>query len=512
MKMEKWNEGLNYIDADLVDEFIIKSERIEKGRRKRAIWIRFGAVAACFFVVVAAVIAAPMLYKNPPVVGGTDTTDNADATTNNVSVVTDTEGTEGETVNDTPNISDVIIQSQELHGDSLEYIVGNRLDMDDLLVMSPTFESEPPACTFENNPFAVKATVVENYPDVYYKMVVSSTFKPQAYKLILMETVEVLSGENIPKYFLYLIPEYLFVDMSVYDSLLISMAQIGAENYVLRNGTKNQVEAFSLPIFADSEDLPQLGKIIAFSGDIFDESLWQTKSWIYGYQFAKLILENPGDHWLDDIIVQRGMTEDEAIAKIKDTFGSYTNRVITLNSWGDEAKAALEYVKPFENGVFSQTFFNNSIIFRRFINGCQTEETVTIEFGGTVTYSDVRYTAEEIAAVTDISVDISERSEEYANNIPVPSHTDPDGKELISLNVFGWYVKTGEKIYGIIKTAWIYEDVDDMYIVYYDDTYTLYDMSESTERSISRDDLKELVGGRNIYHGEYGVGIEVPMC
>ena len=67
-------------------------------------------------------------------------------------------------------------------------------------------------------------------------------------------------------------------------------------------------------------------------------------------------------------------------------------------------------------------------------------------------------------------------------------------------------------MYGVIKTAWRYMEQEDWYIQYYDDAYILYDMSSGTATEISRDDLVKIVGTRNVYMGEYGIGIEMPMC
>ena len=79
------------------------------------------------------------------------------------------------------------------------------------------------------------------------------------------------------------------------------------------------------------------------------------------------------------------------------------------------------------------------------------------------------------------------------------------------INIYGWYARVDGKLYGVLKTSWRYQDEGDCFVQYYDDSYVLYDMAESTAREISRDDLIEIVGTRNVYMGEYGLGIEIPM-
>jgi hypothetical protein len=296
------------------------------------------------------------------------------------------------------------------------------------------------------------------------------------------------------------------------------MNQIGVENYVLKNVTKNQMESFELPIFADYWDEPELGNIIAFSDGIFDESLWQNDTWLYGYQFARYYLDNPK---YSDLVVARGDPESAVISAIKKQFDErYPDyqepSVITLDFTTQEAKDAIEYVKPFANGVFSQTYLhyngNGALIFRRYINGCQTEETIRIDLlTEEVTYSEVRYTKEDMEQIENISSHLSQKASEYEKKLPIPPHIDPEGKELLGLNLYAWYVKADGRLYGVIKTAWRYKEKDDYLVQYYDDAYVLYDISAGTEDEISRDDLVAIVGTRNMYMGEYGRGKVLPM-
>lgn len=127
------------------------------------------------------------------------------------------------------------------------------------------------------------------------------------------------------------------------------------------------------------------------------------------------------------------------------------------------------------------------------------------------TYSEVRYTEEDMKRMENISAHLSEKAAEYAEQLPIPPHTDPEGKKLLCLNLYAWYVKADGKLYGVIKTAWRYSEKDNWYIQYYDDSYILYDMAASGAAVMSRDDLVEIVGKRNVYMGEYGLKIEMPM-
>lgn len=479
MKKQEWTAGLDHIDSALVEQYVQQKETLTQKKKKRSFWLRAGALAACFVLILSAVVVGAVLKGDKP--------------------------------HHTPIIFAPIVSPESLTGTSSEFVVGSSLS-------SGGASGEPPAFAFDSMGFVTKAKVVNNNPDVYYKLDTSSERKATTYRLIQMECIQAIHGD-VPQYFLYLIPERLYVDMSVYDSLLISMRQLGAEYYVLKNSTKNQMEAFELLIFADMQDHPDLGNIIAFTDSKFDESLWQTKSWRYGYQFGSFYLGSP-EH--SRHVVKRGASEKDTIANIKKQIKEDQERLgeryktpacVNLNFSSQQAKEAIEFVKPFESGVFSQVLqpYNPTVTFRRFINGCQTEETITINLDTEeVVYSDVRYTDEDMANIENISFHLSNLAQEYATTTPTPPHTDPEEKKLLCLNLYAWYAKVDGKLYGVIKTAWRYQKADNGLIQYYDDSYILYDMEDSSAKNISRDDLVKIVGTRNVYMGKYGVEIDVP--
>ena len=69
MKKKEWNEGLNHLDPDLIEKHIEQKERLrQKNKKPKSVWLRFGAIAACFLLIVSAVIVVPMLREDDPVV------------------------------------------------------------------------------------------------------------------------------------------------------------------------------------------------------------------------------------------------------------------------------------------------------------------------------------------------------------------------------------------------------------------------------------------------------------
>ena len=500
MTPQEWNEGLNHLDMDLIEDHILQQDQLIRGNRANRIWLRLGAAVACLALLAGVFFLTPRPGKEPP----------EPTTLGSEPPVTQP------TLPQTPLPPDVLPPAPPLQFDTFASLSGSSLEFvkgsSTAVVGSGQPEEAPPEFTFFPYQFTVVARVVENYPDTYYQLDVSSTYKPAGYRLVRMELMQTLNGKNLPGEFLYLLPQHLYVDMSVYDCLLIAMTQAGTENYVLRNGTQNRMEACPLPLFRDCQGQPELGGIIAFTDGIFDESLWQNESWRYGYQFGKYYLDNPTH---GNLVVRRGGSLEETIANINHklvTYGQSEPSVITLDFKTQTARDALTLVMPFENGVFSQSLTGERLTFRRYINGCQTEETVTIDLSTEeVTYSQVRYTPEDMENLQNIALYLSEQAAAYAQNSPTPPHTDPEGKDLLCLNLYAWYAKVDGKLYGVVKTAWRYCESDDWYIQYYDDQYVLFNMADNTGQEISRDDLLALLGERNVYTGPYGLGQLMPM-
>ena len=67
MKKKEWNEGLNHIDPDLVEKYVEQKDRLrQKNKKPKSVWLRFGAIAACFLLIVSAVIVVPLLREDDP--------------------------------------------------------------------------------------------------------------------------------------------------------------------------------------------------------------------------------------------------------------------------------------------------------------------------------------------------------------------------------------------------------------------------------------------------------------
>ena len=229
--------------ASLKEKTYTRTGLTRKTNRK-AIWWRVAAIAACLCVVICAVAMMKPGKDDPGLFvpgDGTDSSatkppENTEPPVTPPDVAEPDPGYSGPS--DIITVSDPKVFQDKLKGNSLEFVTGSSVRVDE------SGYAEPPSFEFGYSGLVVKAKVVENYEDTYYKLDISADVAPRAYRLIQLEILEEIHGTNMPQYVLYLVPEGYFLDLSVYDSLLISMRQIGTENYVLRNGTKNQIEAF----------------------------------------------------------------------------------------------------------------------------------------------------------------------------------------------------------------------------------------------------------------------------
>lgn len=67
MKKKEWNEGLNYLDPDIVEKYVEQKDRLARQRKmSKAMWLRFGAVAASFVLIVSTIVVVTMLKGDAP--------------------------------------------------------------------------------------------------------------------------------------------------------------------------------------------------------------------------------------------------------------------------------------------------------------------------------------------------------------------------------------------------------------------------------------------------------------
>lgn len=387
-------------------------------------------------------------------------------------------------------------------GKGFQYIAGTANP-----VTGGSVSSAPPLFEFQHGYIHAVAKAIEEV-GIYETLNAYGSTQTYSYRVFAMQVIDPLESgmeTGLSGTFFYLLPAYLQGDLTKYDALLISMTQL-PKNFVLRKGERLTSIDYG---FVDPSRCPELGNIIAFTDGVFDESLWQDRSWLYGYQFARHQLDANDD----TLLVSRGSTLEEALQR----------RQAQIEEWGEwaehqnvrhydfkteAAQQVMDYVRPFQNGVFVPYGNSYSYGARRYLNGCPTNEWIQIDMEDeTITASDYRFEDADFENLPDLST--------YITSLDLskiaPQHTDPSGKILIFNSAVGWYEKTETGVYSIVRIAWRYFEEDNYYMEYYDETFILLD--ETGDHIIFREDLIELIGeNTNISHGEYGVGIEMPMC
>ena len=67
MRKEDFNNALNHIDYDLVEEFVVEKERMQKRAKQKRRFIKLMPIAACFVLVATfAVTVLPVLFDGSP--------------------------------------------------------------------------------------------------------------------------------------------------------------------------------------------------------------------------------------------------------------------------------------------------------------------------------------------------------------------------------------------------------------------------------------------------------------
>ena len=480
------------LSFDLLDEQYIEeaAPTAAKPKKRRVILTRAAACAVLLAILVPAILLVLPFLQTPI--------------------------TEPPVVYDPPTIFNALESPELLYGNGNPFVVGDTTE-------DGSDAEEPPNYAFHYSTHIARAEIVSILPDVYYSLHENDDVAPQAYRLIRFRTLEALNG-NVPEEFFYLMPAWIvdYFPLDSFDTFLLSVDLLGHENYILRNETQNKLQALPLVLF--TAEAPAAGYVIPFTDGIFNE---QPR----GYFNPPHIFGRPNQD-----LIKQGSTEEDTVMLIKELLNEihseYTpsKDILTYSTdfKTEEARAAFAYVQPFENGVFVQRIEPNKyirdghpmLIYTRYIGECQTEETITIDLETEeVFYSEVRYTEEELRTIVNISEYVARLRNQYAAQLPSPPHMDPEGTELKALNIFGRYVKIDGRIYGYIKTTWLYHEMRSIHYVsydvphkfyFYDDRYLLFDAQGLTVREVSRDELLEMTNGDSrykyfldIYWGDY---------
>ena len=204
MRKQEWNEGLDHMDADLIEKYVEQKDKITQKGKPQSVWLRLGVIAACLALTVGVVMVVPMLREedhliNPP-------------------------------AHEVPSVS-TMVSGDKITGKQ-EIIYGNAASDDAGVadMAAPGFEIRT----------VIEAEVVEVLPDSYTD--VSSGIQFHVAKL---KVVDQIRGEGFPAEIFLRYPFYNTTIFEGYERFILSLDQIGIENYMLVNDTQKRVDYFS---------------------------------------------------------------------------------------------------------------------------------------------------------------------------------------------------------------------------------------------------------------------------
>ena len=293
----------------------------------------------------------------------------------------------------------------------------------------------------------VEARVKQVLPGVY-----QDPLTKRSYHILKMETLDVVSVENMPQEFYLRLSDHVSTDLHIFTSLVLSIQQVGIENYLLINQNQAQMQPFSLlfELYGDQGMFGSLGDLIAFSDGVWDQRLYKMKGWEHG------------DIFPSDYPVGKVSTIAECKARILEkiskqsltTMKVYTSTDIVTGTAQEEF---LEYIKPFANGVYAQKLYGSSKVhYTRLINSFQTNETIHISRDEAYWVTE-HFTQEDLSSIPDLGAFMMELQSK------LETMYSPHMDFYIDKEVYlkctwaeGKYYKVNGQIYGLVKVCWAY--------------------------------------------------------
>jgi len=457
MNQKEWNEGLNYIDIDLVEKYVLQKDRLRQKNSRRKKWIRLGA-AACFALIVSAIIVVPMLLKDSTVIPEPD--------------------------NFLPQIPTTSSGSK----------ITGMYEIQSGTPASPYSNDKMPAIPSFPILTVIEAKVIEVLPDTY-RLPNSGT----VYRIARLEVVDQIHGSDLPSEIFLRFAHHHAAVFDGYDTFIFSLKQIGVENYLMVNRREKEMVYFpNMFKLCNGDDL-YFGCAIAFNNGKVDVNFWDASA----YDKLKYNLSNPENYPVSvDTTLKQAKANVITLSKSKQ-WADNANRsdYVTADDVfaAGESKGIREYVAPSETNFFMHSIdadknwvFAN---YTRVINGFVTEEVILLnrEQNGTVERRGEAYTEKDLQKLPDIGTAL------YDLKLPdiAPPHIEITNEMYISYrHAQGFYQKANGKTYGIIRIIWeySYHGIDNCYIS--DDCYYLYD-EDGNGRVVERDELKEIIGENN---------------
>ena len=357
----------------------------------------------------------------------------------------------------------------------------------------------------------IEAEIIEVYPDLYsYGSGHDSIFSSEnTLHVAKVKVLESFNTEGLPEEIFISYPHYDADIFDGYERFIMSLEQVGVENYLLINETQGRIDYFSNMFESHYVDMGY-GSFIAFNNNKVDTSFWKKANYMDSYTpnlppAMERVLDEPG--WYVYPATRTSTLKEVKAnvrrmikAKNKNFPNSRNDHSYYLTSddifVSEEAKKIRDYVKPDNNNVFSYklTVTSDEIeaVYTRLVNGFQTDEVITIREGGDgnrdIVVKGEKHTVEDLKKMPDM-VSVIEDLNIFDMQ---PPRVDPVklGLSLKSVSAEGIYRNIDGKIYGIVRVLWVFTDgkANARDAIYY-----LYD--ESGEgRVVGEEELRAIIG------------------
>ncbi len=474
MNKKEWNEGLNNLEPQLVEKYIDEKDRLSAKRKKKTLYTRIVAVAACACIILGAIAAVSLLKPTPPI--GVESTPTAEPTGN------------------------TLLQTIPINKNQLP-IPGPQYYGSDESTEFPSSPAEPAIYGM-----TVLAEYVDVMPDTY---TFYDDWNQHEFRLIKLKTIELFKDKEAPDEFYYIIPVDCMTDYSVYHQFAIyNMAQYGYDNTVIYNKTKDCPQMLDRTLFGYYAWgwFYRMGEdFVAYDSDgNFDARLWNsTDRWMYYTKHSSPYVCKTVDE------VRKEASDDG----YRDLYYRYFDGKLE-----GEAAELFDYISSLENGVYVSNSPLGFILYQsdrtsvlgatRYINNFATNEKISIWIGDNVSsqkenysVSKARFTDDDLDSLPDLSSALAAVRNAYTDGKITPPHIkNYEENSLSHKGIFAWYAKTENGVIGIVRVSWRYGNGD------LDDIYYVIEHGQDECRFIDRDDLVKKIGDYEttyIFTGDY---------
>ena len=533
MKKEEWNEGLNYLDEGIVEAYFKEKEVLAARKTQRKFLLRFGGLAACIILIVSAILFGPLILNNGQgfLPGGSGGTNNSPGSNNSSRPGNSEESNGSFDNNDSPKPGDSNNnasppESDDGCGEKEEGMPGMPsqngdlgIPVKDLTGKQELFFGSAGESTTSGDKIPegfyldtiVEVRVVAVSDDVFY--VPGYDIR---YRVARLKIVDLIRGSGHPEEIFLRFPYYSSDVFNGYDSFIMSLTQVGVENYLMLNETEAELSYFPNMFEVTCVNDLGYGSVIAFNNGAIDTSFFDRVTHFNNRENLSSMLDTPQKYdypagrysTLNEVkenigsLVSKWDEENYREYAIKPFYDYYTAEDIFVS---EEAKEVQRYINSKENDFTQIIAINNDrvvAIFERLINGFPTKEIITVNGYtgnvGNVVGNGVNYSREDVISAPDIGKAIANIN----LNELVPPHVSESEKDAYKfVNVKGFYRLINGETYGIVRVVWFFPyPVEDLNGYHVDHMYIMFDKNGNAS-TIEKDALKELIGKDTIVDG-----------